>query len=217
MNEDRSHVPFQLLGQSLTLDSAKAMFWYEKEMLIVSDLHLGKAGHFRKSGIPIPSKIHNDDLSNLSALISKYSPKTLVFLGDLFHSDHNEEWNDFITWLESYNEIKMVLVKGNHDIMSSEFYNLANFEIVDDWTIEPFHLTHIQIDSDYYNISGHVHPAIRLHGQARQGITLPCFYFAEQFAILPAFGNFTGGYKIQPAKSSKIFAVADRQIIDLIG
>ena len=40
----------------------KCMFWKEHNSLILADLHIGKAGHFRKAGIPIPSHIHIDDL-----------------------------------------------------------------------------------------------------------------------------------------------------------
>ena len=31
------------------------MFWEEEKALIVSDLHFGKTGHFRKSGIAVPA------------------------------------------------------------------------------------------------------------------------------------------------------------------
>ena len=89
---------FTLLEQSLVLSIHKSIFWKEQECLIVSDLHLGKAGHFRKAGIPISSKVHVEDLDRLDLLLNTYQPKRLVMLGDLFHSDKNNEWEAFTIW-----------------------------------------------------------------------------------------------------------------------
>lgn len=207
----------ELLNQTLMLSASKVAFWVEERMLIVSDVHLGKAAHFRKSGIPIPTEIHSQDLLKLDYLINKYQPVTVTFLGDLFHSDHNEEWSAFTVWLDRHKAIDTILVKGNHDILSQHAYELPNLKIIDEWQLGPFHLTHQEVKSNFYNISGHVHPAIWLTGNARQGLRLPCFYFTERKAIFPAFGNFTGGYAIKPAKKSKIYAVAEDRIIALMG
>ncbi|MEO9476084.1 MAG: ligase-associated DNA damage response endonuclease PdeM [Cyclobacteriaceae bacterium] len=208
---------FDLEGQQLTLDASKAIFWYDKRMLFVSDVHLGKAGHFRKAGIPIPKKIHYDDLDLLSTLIARYQPKSLVFLGDLFHSDHNEEWNDFELWMRRHHDTEMILVKGNHDVLDENLYASSDLKIVEELILPPFHFSHEKVDSKLYNISGHIHPTIRLRGAARQGITLPCFYFDAEDALMPAFGHFTGGYKIKPAKGSRIFGVAEGKLIELVG
>ncbi|NIM36589.1 MAG: hypothetical protein GTN67_15060, partial [Hydrotalea flava] len=37
---------FQLLDQHLWLSSEKCMFWKEEATLILSDVHIGKTGHF---------------------------------------------------------------------------------------------------------------------------------------------------------------------------
>ena len=38
------------------LHKTGAVFWKEKNTLLLADIHLGKVGHFRKSGIPVPRK-----------------------------------------------------------------------------------------------------------------------------------------------------------------
>jgi hypothetical protein len=35
----------------------------------------------------------------------------------------------------------------------------------------------------------HLYPGVKLKSKAKQNLSLPCFYFAEHFAILPAFSN----------------------------
>ena len=58
-----THHTYQLLGQNFSVHSEKGLFWEEQHALIISDVHLGKAGHFRKHGVPIPRQIHVLDFS----------------------------------------------------------------------------------------------------------------------------------------------------------
>ena len=43
-----------IFNQTFLLSAQRTVFWEEEKTLILSDLHLGKSGHFRKSGIAIP-------------------------------------------------------------------------------------------------------------------------------------------------------------------
>ena len=205
----------ELKGQHLILDPNKAIYWVDQSMLILSDLHLGKAGHFRKHGIAVPGDIHFRDLKKLEYLIYTYSPQKIAFLGDLFHSDLNVEWQFFEAWMENQS-CKMILVKGNHDILSEEVYKSSKMEIYDELIMGPFHFTHEKTESDLYNLSGHVHPAVRLRGRAKQGLTVPCFYFSKAFGLLPAYGSFTGTYKIRPKVGDLVFATTGDQVVALM-
>ena len=106
----------QLLGQTLRLLPEKGIFWEEKNYLILADLHLGKAGHFRKSGIPISDLIHSKDILILDKLIAKFKPQQVIFLGDLFHSVHNQGREVFKRWMKSKAPLPFKLVLGNHDV-----------------------------------------------------------------------------------------------------
>ncbi len=205
----------ELLGQHLILDPMKVIFWEEASMLILSDLHLGKAGHFRKHGIAVPGHIHSQDLSRLDFLIKKYQPEKIAFIGDLFHSDINSEWHSFIQWMDS-KPVKMLLVKGNHDVLTEEIYHSSNMELYDELIMDPFHFSHKKRESSHFNISGHVHPAVRLRGRAKQGLTVPCFYFSKGFGLLPAYGVFTGTYKIRPTAGDMVFATTGEEVIALM-
>ena len=205
----------ELEGQHFILDPNKAIFWSDQSMLILSDLHLGKAGHFRKHGIAVPGDIHSRDLQRLDYLIDKYDPKTITFLGDLFHSDLNVEWEFFEEWVENQSCL-MILVKGNHDILPDEVYRSSKMEVQEELILGPFHFTHEKTASQFYNLSGHVHPAVRLKGRAKQGLTVPCFYFSQGFGLLPAYGSFTGTYKIRPRVGDMVFATTGDQVIALM-
>lgn len=204
---------FQIAGEALVLSPEKSIFWSKKSLLIVSDIHLGKAGHFRKSGVAVPANIHFGDLKRLSSLIDRFQPKQIAFLGDLFHSDYNIDWDYFCDWLKNYPDIHFILVKGNHDILYKIDYLNAGLELTEELKLEPFSFSHEKIESELYNLSGHVHPSVQLRGMARQGLRLPCFYFSKQHALMPAFGTFTGFVSVTPSRSDQVFVIAENQII----
>lgn len=199
--------------QTFHLLPQKAIFWEEKRTLIIADLHLGKAGHFRKAGIPISDLVHAKDMLNLEKLINGTQPEHVIFLGDLFHSEHNRSWSAFKRWLSEKESLHFTLVLGNHDVLPPQEYQVKNLNIVDQLDIPPFSFTHIPETSMLFNIAGHIHPAVTLQGKGRQRIKRPCFLFKEKQALLPAFGAFTGTARLQVKKSDAVFAISDDAVI----
>lgn len=217
------YVAFQLHEQQLRLYPEKAIYWQEQDSLLLSDLHLGKAAHFRKAGMAVPAGIHQNDLQRLDFLLQQTAAARVYFLGDLFHSELNTEWWTFAEWLGKYPEKEFILIKGNHDILPDAAYNSSSLKIVaSELTISSFILTHEPLSvknrkTGLYNICGHIHPAVKLRGPAFQQLTLPCFYFGLHYAILPAFGKFTGFHQIKPKKEDTVFAIAEERVLRLQG
>lgn len=197
----------------------KAIFWEEEKTLIIADIHLGKVGHFRKAGIGIPKEMEQTDLALISDLIYEYKPSKLIFLGDLFHSDMNNDWEWLVMWRSLFKKIPIILVLGNHDILNDRFYEALNFECHDTLEIGPFLFSHepfkpkLLTDMDSYVICGHIHPGVTLKGGGRQILTLPCFHFGEKQAILPAFGKFTGKVCVKNEKGDKVFGITKSKVI----
>lgn len=209
---------FVLQGQKLHLNAGKVVFWEEEQMLIVSDIHFGKISHFRKSGIGIPSSAIALNFNNLRNVISFYSPRKILFLGDLFHSTYNEEWPLLQDFIAQFPQIQFLLLLGNHDILTQRNYQEANLILLENkWIKAPFVFTHEPIDqtTGFYQIAGHIHPGIKMSGKGLGSVTIPCFFFSEKLAILPAFGYFTGLYKVKPRKTDTIFGVLNHQILKL--
>ena len=206
---------YQFLDQTLLLLPEKAIYWKDKSMLILADVHLGKAGHFRKSGIPISDLVHSKDIYTIEKLINEFQPKEVVFLGDLFHSDHNQGWEIFRRWIRSKAPLQFKLVLGNHDVLDATAYRIKNLEVIEVLDSKPFSLTHIPEETSYYNLAGHIHPAVKLRGKGRQSLRLPCFYFGLHNGILPAFGNFTGTARISITKEDELFVIADHKVVKM--
>jgi metallophosphoesterase superfamily enzyme len=209
--------------------------------LLIADLHLGKAAHFRKAGIPVPTTVHHDDLNRLKCLVQHYQPANLHILGDLFHSHHNEEWVQFTTFVQESPVSTVSLITGNHDILERHRYSGL---VKHDHALlqEPFLFTHKPLpltgipdtatappatsakdrhhrqgmhgqETAVYNICGHVHPAIRVPVGLKHTVRAHCFCFGQNQAILPAFGLFTGTHRIKPGKTDAIYAIVDDQIM----
>jgi len=105
------------------------MYWEEQKALIVSDLHLGKTGHFRKEGIAVPQSVYKDDLHRLFHLIQYYKPEQLIIAGDMFHSRMNKEVDLFTRWRNDVASLHIQLVKGNHDILLDGHYHAAGITL----------------------------------------------------------------------------------------
>ncbi|EOR94769.1 hypothetical protein ADIARSV_2143 [Arcticibacter svalbardensis MN12-7] len=223
--EDKG-LKWELLGQHLVLLSEKGIYWEEQETLIVSDLHIGKVGHFRKAGIAIPKIMEQEELAVLSDLIHTYHPKRIIFLGDLFHSEYNDDWNWLMLWTGLFPNIQMVLVKGNHDILNDKQYCEAGFIVMKEYRLFPFKFIHEPVpfihdalleneDTEWYCISGHIHPGVKLKGKGKQSVTLSCFYFNATQAIIPAFGKFTGNYCMEVTQGVHVFGVLNNKVLKL--
>ncbi len=71
-------------------------------MLLLSDLHFGKTGHFRKEGIAVPQAIYKEDLQRLVTQIQFFKPQQVVVIGDMFHSHANKELDLFKKWRNDF-------------------------------------------------------------------------------------------------------------------
>lgn len=207
---------YQICDTQLTLLPEKAVFWKEKQTLIVSDLHIGKATHFRRHGIQVPNMVEKNNLWRLSGVVAKTKPTRILFLGDLSHSDRNAAWDQFADFCQNYDHIDLVLIKGNHDIISSRGLALANIKEVDAWEEGPFLFTHDRVESELYNIHGHIHPAIRLKGKGRQSLRVPCYFFSKDYAVMPSFGDFTGTFVLTPKDGDSVFYPGETEVIQLV-
>ena len=210
-----------LKHQRLWMLPQKALYWQKRKILFLADLHIGKAGHFRKHGIAVPGEVSTSNLKKLDNILDITSAEHLVVLGDLFHSNMNREWKQFVEWRKQYRELEVSLVVGNHDILDSENYHTSVINVFRKMRLDPFLLVHDlnQLNGNrnerngHYILSGHIHPAVQLRGQARQAMKLPCFYFGDDYGILPAFGGFTGTHVIEPTDEDRVYLIVDSQIL----
>ena len=204
-------------GVEVHLLPQKVLLLHTENILIISDLHLGKVEHFRASGIGLPQGATEKTLLLLDQLTQKWMPSQIIFLGDLFHSRKNTSYDLFDSWRTQYPALSMILVNGNHDIMTSDDYLGLGLEVCHEYHINKLWLTHepqqISKEETRFNLAGHIHPGIKLKGKGKQSLTLPCFWFGDRQGLMPAFGYFTGKHLVEINENNTIFAIANDQII----
>ncbi|MEJ2595341.1 MAG: ligase-associated DNA damage response endonuclease PdeM [bacterium] len=203
--------------QHFVMHPLKVVYWEEKEALLAADVHLGKVSHFRKAGIAVPIGKMKEDVINLTQLLNEYQPKTVFFLGDLFHSDFNKEASYLEDVIENFSDVRFHLVTGNHDLPDFRAKMEERLQINDRLVLDRFLLSHQPDDSspDLFQLCGHVHPAVRLKGPSKQHLKLPCFYMTGKRMILPSFGSFTGNRIMKPEKGSRVYVVAGTKVLEV--
>ena len=205
----------QIHNQNFVLHPSGSLFWEEKSVLMISDVHLGKISHFRKYGAAVPQKAIQANFELMDEVVELFDPDNIYFLGDLFHSHINSEWNLFEEWT-SKSKSKIILINGNHDIISPLKYETLGIKIQDELVEKDFLLTHHPVEREnYFNFCGHIHPAVKIRGSGKQSLRLSCFFKSPNQLILPAFGEFTGSYTLKPNKKDQVFAIAEGMIIKI--
>lgn len=180
-------------NEVLTLTQQRAIYWAKEEALILSDLHLGKAAHFRKHGISLPTTISMQDLRRLQLLLSHYNPRQVIVVGDLIHAGSNNEVTAFAELTGLYPSAKFTLIKGNHDRHPNSYLQELGIDTqVDELHIRGIRFAHQPSYDHIPTISGHIHPGVRIRLPHKKYLRFPCYAQVNNQLILPAFSLFTG-------------------------
>jgi DNA ligase-associated metallophosphoesterase len=205
-----------LAGEDVVLSSARALAW--KDTVFVADVHFGKDATLRAAHHWTPPGNTAHDLSRLSALLRKHRARRLVILGDLFHSAQAAECLPAIRrWRNRRPACEILAIPGNHDRHAGELAVECGFRVEpEDFRLGPWNLRHHPAETPAdFTLCGHLHPVVGLRGPGRQKLRVPCFSLSKHQAILPAFGSFTGGFRVRPRPGDRIFAIAEDQLVDL--
>ena len=206
----------QIGSSHLLLCNQRVVFWPELSALILADLHVGKAAHFRKNGIAIPSSVLMQDLQRLEYLIDFFSASRLIINGDLIHAGDNSEVDLFCAWREKRADLRFDLVKGNHDRLTVDLTDKLCLDSTQ--TRLPYHdftIVHeFDPEIDAFQVTGHVHPGVRIPTKT-SAIRLPCFALSDKQLLLPAYSHFTGLDIHHSPKNGRCFAFTDEAIYEL--
>ncbi len=210
-------LPISYANHSIWLLPEHAVWWPEGKVLFIADLHLGKAATYRALGQPVPSGTTLENLRRLSQLIHHYQPLQLVFLGDFLHAAQARTvsvLSQLAVWRQSHAPLVCTLVRGNHDSRAGDPPTDMQINVVDEpYLIGPFAACHYpQNHATHAVLAGHLHPATQLHGPARDRLRLPCFVFEARSAVLPAFGEFTGGHTVVPQPNVQLYAAGGQAV-----
>ena len=219
MSGPQAHCVVELAGEILWLLAHKAVYWPARKMLVIADIHFGKAAAFRALGVPVPRGTTTQNLLALDALLASYACEEIVFLGDFLHARAAHAPATvaaMLAWRARHPALRLTVVRGNHDAHAGDPVATLAIRMVD----EPHQVGklsfchHPDTVATGYVLAGHVHPVFHLRGDIG-GLRLPCFLLGRQRAILPSFGAFTGGHAVRPGTGERIYVTADAAIFPL--
>lgn len=205
--------PLRLLPDSALLVQGEETF------LVAADVHLGKSAAFRAHGLPVPEGDTARDLARLENLVGEHSPDQLVIAGDLFHADSGCT-GEIIAAFMGFTErigIPFTLVSGNHDKKIKGLPESLNR--TGHLDISGIRIVHKPEDAavGMPNLCGHIHPVLRIPDGKNTFLRIPCFHLAGNILTLPAFGSFTGGHIVKPAKGDRFFVSHLGEVIEVPG
>ncbi|MGX9351074.1 ligase-associated DNA damage response endonuclease PdeM [Shimia sp. W99] len=205
-------VEFSLAGATLTALGSGALWWAERRLLVVSDLHLGKSDRLaRRDGAQLPPYETRDTLIRLENDLNSTNAGTVICLGDSFDdleaaralSEADRLW---INRLQAGR--RWVWIEGNHDPGPIALGGTHLAEL----PLPPLTFRHIAQPRKSGEISGHYHPKVRVQTRLR-AISRPAFLFDADRVILPAFGTYTGGLRSTDAALATLMRPEARAII----
>lgn len=215
-------IDYSINENDFVLSPGRSLFWEQQKTLIIADLHIGKTGHFRKAGIAVPQKMYKEDLQRLFSLLLFFKAEQLIIVGDLSHSSANKEIDLFKKWRTDFPRLNILLANGNHDMLDDDWYDEMKITRKNNLRIDEFYFCHDPADikpellaKGFYTFCGHLHPAITMKGKGRQSLQFPCFYFKNNYAVLPAFSRFSGYANIEAQDGENIFAIIENEILQV--
>jgi DNA ligase-associated metallophosphoesterase len=204
-------------GETVWLLPERALYWPAGRVLFVADLHLGKAATYRALGQPVPAGTTRENLARLSSVAAAL-PAIATDLPGGFSScggGANALRADRAGRLAGeFAALDCVLVRGNHDSRAGDPPASLGIRVVDEpFAVGPFAACHHpQSHATHSVLAGHLHPVLNLRGPGRDHLRLPCFCIEAGLAILPAFGEFTGGWSVAPQAGRQLYPVGGQAV-----
>lgn len=202
-------LPIKLGEVDAVITADHALWLPVSRALVIADVHFGKSATFRRRGLPVPEGDTEEDVLRIEALVRTHGAQQLIIAGDLMHAAGGMSEFILTKLSEFFHSLGLLvtLTVGNHDRQSE--LSALPIELVDFIEIDGLHVCHDPDDlpMEKPGVSGHLHPCYRLSAGGRQKEYLKGFYLKHpHHLILPAFSQFTGCHRIEPAERDRFFA-----------
>ncbi|MFH1182341.1 MAG: metallophosphoesterase [Candidatus Woesearchaeota archaeon] len=212
-----------------------ALYLEEYNALVIGDVHLGFEESLTKQGVLIPRFQFKDTIQRLEKILEQVTGlKEIIINGDLKHefgSISDQEWHDALLLIDFLGKHcgKVVLVKGNHDVILAPIARKRGIEIVKDYWLGEILITHGHNVPEHAEkakvvVIGDEHPAVSIREGARVEL-FKCFlrgkWHNKLLIAMPSFNMVTIGTDILKEKIQspflqqnlddfEVFVVADK-------
>lgn len=207
--------PFRFGGQSWQALPEGALYWHERDALIVADLHLEKASAYAARGQMLPPYDSLATLAALDAALTRTGARELWCLGDSLHDDRAADRmaGATVARLAALTaRCRWIWVTGNHDPNPSP---ALGGECCAEALVDGIMLRHeARHGEPAPELSGHFHPKWRLSHRGRS-VSRRCFVMGDAKLILPAFGALAGGLDAGAPPIRSLFGASPEALVPL--
>lgn len=213
----------EIRGETLLLHPERALSWPKQRMLVIADTHFGKGSVFARNGIAVPGGTDALDLERINSLLLTTLSQRLLVVGDFVHGHVAPAGTvaaELDAWIEALHPVQLWLVTGNHDRSSARGWQPRVAWQGDVLHEGPFCFTHDVDESppvpmDSFRIGGHIHPVVAIGARSKCRLRVPVFWERPDALVLPAFGLFTGGYRIGAQSGGRAFVADAEQVMEI--
>jgi DNA ligase-associated metallophosphoesterase len=183
------------------------LWWADRRMLIIADLHLEKGSSYARRGQLLPPYDTTETLHRLGRLMARLDPAVVIALGDSFHDDGGaarlgtRDRHDLRALQRGRD---FVWIAGNHD--PGRPHGLDGI-YADELAVGPIVFRHEPRPGAVGEIAGHLHPSARVAGRGKS-VRRKCFAGDGHRLVLPAFGAYAGGLNVLDRAFAGLFAAA---------
>lgn len=162
----------------------RCLFWREKKVLVVGDLHLGYEDNLINRGLAVPRSQFRETEEILKSIFKKVGKvRKIILLGDVKHvfgKILNQEFFDFYSLVSLFNKNllnrgEIIITKGNHDtVLENISMKYKNITLYDYYLLDQVLFLHgdaksvkrsyqvIEDNKLKLIVLGHFHPAFIL-------------------------------------------------------
>jgi DNA ligase-associated metallophosphoesterase len=207
-------------GEKFLLHGARLLSWPSEKMLMVADMHLGKAQTFQRHGLWLPPEANAHDLALLAKTARAHALERIVFLGDFVHARAGVTpgiVEQLIEWRSAFAG-KVTVIVGNHDrpVLKHWPARWDFVELVEELRIRDFTLTHEPPPKPdgRFTWCGHLHPKVSLKRGA-DSLYLPAFVLTPDVGYVPAFSSLAGGAEFPLQKGNRYYVTTGEEVLEI--
>ena len=202
---------FELVSGVEIVNELPVIYLRKYKLVVLADTHIGFEEEMAEKGIYIPRFQKRKLMKTFEEVFNTVDVDSVVIAGDFKHKFdglgriERVELREVISYILS-RVSKFIVVRGNHDNYLPILTHKFKFDIVDNFIIDEFLITHGHIDlpsdlSVKYVIIGHEHPVIALRDSLGSIGRFQCFLVGDlvnglKLITLPAVGAYQTGSRV---------------------
>lgn len=217
-----AYIEYAINDNNFILSQHGSLYWKEQKTLVIADMHLSRSGFLSQTGKAVPVPRFREQAQRLFTEVLFLKAEQLVILGEFSYRRNGREMDFFRKQRSVYSLLNIIVVNPLPDMLEDAWYdelhitrtpqlNQGQFS----FCARPEDIKKTKLLRGIYSLCGGLHPAITQKGKGRQVKKYPCFYFRNEYGILPSYSRFTEPVPVSPQPDENVFALYEEGLVQV--